>query len=326
MWLCRPGMPDNPCLGHLTTTVVAPDGTRTREPFRAASDPGFDCFYVYPTVSTATTRNAPRRVAPEIVRVVRAQAALFQRVCRLYAPIYRQVTLPGLFSGGFSDPQARALAQQDVVDAFHDYLVHDNDGRPFLLLGHSQGASSLTSLVQSEIDGDPALRSRLVSAMLLGGAVTLAPGSSTQGSFQNVPPCRSRTQTGCVVAYNTYDGTPPESALFGRTVAGRTVVCVNPADPATGVGSLDPIVPVSSAPGVDDVVGFRSYPGAVRSRCRSSATETWLRASRAPGTSLPDQALRGRLSPAWGLHRVDVTIALGDLIDLAAAQAASMAP
>ena len=70
-WLCRPGLEDSPCEGNLATTVVATDGTRTREPFRPAADPAFDCFYVYPTVSTAKTRNAPKTSAPEIVRVAR---------------------------------------------------------------------------------------------------------------------------------------------------------------------------------------------------------------------------------------------------------------
>ena len=80
----------------MASADLSRNGTRTREPFRPAADPAFDCFYVYPTVSTAKGRNAPKRSAPEIVRVVRAQAALFQRVCRLYAPVYRQVTLAGL--------------------------------------------------------------------------------------------------------------------------------------------------------------------------------------------------------------------------------------
>jgi hypothetical protein len=325
LWLCRPGLEDNPCEGELGTTVVAPDGSRTRQPFRAAQDPAFDCFYVYPTVSTAKTRNAPRRAAPEILRVTRAQAALFQRECRLFVPIYRQVTLDGLFSGGYTDPVARDLAQQDVVDAFREYVDRFSGGRPFLLLGHSQGATVLTSLVQSEIDGDPALRSRLVSAMLIGGSVQLGPGSSTTGSFQNVPPCSSAQQAGCVVAYNTYAGTPPRPSLFGRTVNGRTVVCVNPGDPAGGLRRLDPIVPVPSRPGAVDVVGFVSYPGSVSARCRSNATSTWLDARRVAGSQLPEPALAGQRSPAWGLHRIDITVALGDLIDLAADQAAALA-
>ncbi len=324
VWLCRPDMADNPCEGDLDTVVVSRDGSRSTRVFAADPDPAFDCFYVYPTVSRAPGRTAPLRSAPEIVRTARAQAALFQRECRLYAPVYRQITVAGLFSGGLADPEARATAQRDVVSAFHDYLNRDNRGRPFLLLGHSQGATSLVSLVQTEIDGDPVLRSRLVSAMLIGGGPFLAAGSETAGSFQNVPPCRSVTQTGCVVAYNTYDGVPPQGALFGRTTAGRRVICVNPAAPAGGRARLDPVVPVPSEPGADDVVGFAEFTDSVDAECRSTPDFSWLDVGLVPGSTLPDSAFARGLGPAWGLHRVDVGIALGDLVDLAASQAASL--
>ena len=333
VWLCRPGLVDNPCEGDLDTTVIAPDGSRTTREFVPAQDPGFDCFYVYPTVSRAPGRTAPQRSAPEIVRTARAQASLFQSECRLFVPVYRQITVAGLFSGGLSDPEARATAQRDVVNAFRDYLNRDNQGRPFLLLGHSQGATALVSLVQTEIDGDADLRARMVSAMLIGAGPALAAGSTTQGTFQNVPPCRSGTQTGCVVAYNTYDGAPPSDGLFGRTTAGRRVICVNPAAPAAAQASgpalldpvlLDPVLPVPSEPGGDDVAGFAEFTDSVEAACRSTPGFTWLDVGRVQGSRLPDTAFARGLGPTWGLHRVDVTIALGDLVDLAASQAASL--
>ena len=74
------------------------------------------------------------------------------------------------------------------------------------------------------------------------------------------------------------------------------------------------------------MVGFVEYPDSVRAQCRSTTTETWLEVARADGSALPDLASAGQISPAWGLHRVDVTIALGDLIDLAARQAAALHP
>ena len=322
-WLCRPGLDGTPCDIDLDVTAVTSSGRRTL-PAQAAPDPSFDCFYVYPTVSTATTRNAPLASAPEIVRVVQAQAVQMQRSCRLFVPLYRQITLQGLVDGGLTDQAARGLAQSDVVGAFREYLDRYSDGRPFLLLGHSQGAMALTTLVQTEIDGDPALRSRLVSAMLIGGGVWLAPGSTTQGTFQNVPPCRSATQTGCVIAYNTYGSTPPASGLFGRTTNARTTLCVNPAALGGGAATLDAIVPVPSKPGALDVAGFASFPGSLRGECRSDASHTWLQVDRTAASALPADALRPGPTPAWGLHRYDITVALGDLVQLAADQGAAM--
>lgn len=321
-WLCRPGLSSTPCDIPLDVVEVTASG-RSRVDVEPAADPAFDCFYVYPTVSTAKGRNAPLASAPEIVAVVQAQAVQFQRVCRLYVPLYRQLTLRGLVDGGLTDPVARGIAQSDVEAAFDDYLAR-SDGRPFLLLGHSQGATVLTSLVQTRIDGDPALRARLVSAMLLGGGVWLAPGSQTQGTFQNVPPCRSTTQTGCVVAYNTYGSTPPPDGLFGRTSKGRTTLCVNPASPAGGAARLDPVAPVPSASGGSP--RFASFPGSVSGQCRSDPSHTWFQVERVAGSALPADNLRPNRSAAWGLHRYDVTVALGDLVRMASAQGAALAP
>jgi hypothetical protein len=161
--------------------------------------------------------------------------------------------------------------------------------------------------------------------MLIGGAPFLAAGSSTRGSFQNVPPCRTPDDTGCLVAYNTYEGRPPPDALFGRTVDGRTVVCTNPAALAGGSGLLDPIVPTPTAPGSVDVATLTRLDGALRARCRSTGGYTWLEIQRVDGSPLPPTALSGSLAPDWGMHRYDVTVALGDLVDLAARQAAGMA-
>jgi hypothetical protein len=83
-------------------------------------------------------------------------------------------------------------------------------------------------------------------------------------------------------------------------------------------------MPMPSEPGADDVVGFVEYTDSVEAECRSTPGFTWLDAGRVTGSTLPDPALAGGLGPAWGLHRVDITVALGELVDLAASQAAAM--
>jgi len=317
VWLCRPGMARNPCEGGLDATVITPDGRRTAERFRPAVDPPVDCFYVYPTVSTAPTRNAPLRAGPAEIAAARAQAARFAAVCRVFAPVYRQVTLAGLATGGLTDPAARRLAHEDVVSAWHDYLAHANQGRRFVLIGHSQGTFELTQLVQEEIDGDAALRGRLVSALLIGGSVAVRQGEDT-GDFTNVPACRRATQTGCVIAYNSYPGTPPAGSLFGRTSAGREILCVNPAALAGGAAPLRPYLPAAEIGAARS--GFVAWRGTLRAECRHGSGARWLRVD---GTT-PETARLLRAAstrPAWGLHRADVNLALGDLVELVRSQA-----
>lgn len=282
-----------------------------------AKTPRADCFYVYPTVSTAQADNAPLVASPEIVSAVHAQAALFSSVCRVFAPVYRQITLRGLLTGRYLDKAAQATAYDDVRDAWRDYLGHDNNGRPFVLIGHSQGALVLTHLVQQEIDKVPAVRARMLSAILLGGNVTVPTGKDVGGDFTAVPACRRPFQNGCVIAYSSFATTPPADALFGRTpIAGRQVLCTDPSVLAGGHGVVTPYVPTDRLQGGPSALpgtGFVTYPYALHVGCHTSGGASWLQVTSSPDTVLPP--FQQQLGPTWGLHVADVTIALGDLVE-----------
>ena len=326
VWLCRPGLTSDPCQTSRTATAVAADGTGTLERFPADRRP-VDCFYVYPTVSPQTTLNASRTADAAVRGVAAIQASRFASVCRVYAPLYRQVTVRGL-----TDPrQARdvgvPLAYGDVRAAWRDYLAHDNHGRGVVLIGHSQGTGLLTRLVDEEIDRRPAVRSRLVSALLLGGNVLVPAGRDVGGSFRHVPACRSLTQVGCVVAYSTFLQPPPDPSIFGRGTASAfqaifgvpaqgsdlQTLCVNPAAPAGGAATLQPFF--------WDAGAWTTYPGRYRGRCAQAGGASWLQIDPVAGDPRP--VVSYGQGPAWGLHGYDVNLTLGDLVDLVRRQAAA---
>ena len=97
LWICRPGRADA-CAANLDATIIAKDGSTTREAFRADPDAAIDCFYAYPTVSMEATGNADFAVDRDLSRTVVQQFARFGARCRLFAPVYREVTLPALIS------------------------------------------------------------------------------------------------------------------------------------------------------------------------------------------------------------------------------------
>ena len=65
--------------------------------------------------------------------------------------------------------------------AFVAFLRRIGSHRGFVLIGHSQGSFHLERLIRRRIDDKPALRRRLVSAVLLGGDVTVRKGSDRGG-------------------------------------------------------------------------------------------------------------------------------------------------
>src|SRR5712692_779220 len=231
-WLCRPGRQDA-CAVDLTTTIVAANGKLTREKWAANPKAPIDCFYVYPTVSSDATPNSDMVAGPEELNVIRAQFARFGSRCRVYAPLYRQVTLAALraFLAGRTMAIDLALGYNDVLNAWNYYLEHDNQGRGVVLIGHSQGSLVLTQLIKNEIDGKP-MQSRIISAFLLGTSLPVPKGKDVGGAFQHLPLCHSAKQTGCVITYASFRSTipPPENSRFGRAQGeNMQAACTNPA-------------------------------------------------------------------------------------------------
>jgi hypothetical protein len=149
-WLCRPGLSfaQDPCKTDLTTTVVGADGTGSVRPGRTDLDAPVDCFYVYPTVSRTAGTNAPRVADPAIRATATRQAGPFSAACKVYAPLYRQMTLAG-WARALDDRAVFLDAFRDVRDAWREYLREDNGGRGVVLIGHSQGTAILRRLLRA---------------------------------------------------------------------------------------------------------------------------------------------------------------------------------
>jgi hypothetical protein len=338
-WLCRPDK-DDVCDTDMDATSIKANGKAKVERFRAAKKPKIDCFYVYPTISMDTTGNSD--LVPgddQELFVVRQQAARLGSVCRVFAPVYRQVSLNGLLGilGGGGVPIDRDLAYNDVADAWKHYVANDNQGRGVVLIGHSQGAGVLTELIQKEIDQVPALRGRLVSAILLGTSLQVPTGADVGGDFQNVPLCRSKKQTGCAIAYGSFRSTvpPPLDSLFGRSrEPGLEAACTNPANLAGGSGTLHPylpadgkslpILPPPSAPewGAPVSTPFVALPDFLSSQCGEHNGFHYLELTVHGDPADPRiDDIGGDITPNWGMHLIDANVAMGDLVTITKSQA-----
>jgi len=85
---------------------------------RSSSPKEFDCFYVYPTVSTEETANADLRVQSSEIAAAVTQASRFSAACRVWAPMYRQVTVHGLVTGLIIQPSVLNTAYQSLLSAW----------------------------------------------------------------------------------------------------------------------------------------------------------------------------------------------------------------
>ena len=216
-WLCRPGLPATRVCIRAVRTPLPPTGYRRLIAAATATPSAFDCFYVYPTVTaSAPTSNSGKAVTPALEGAAVEQASRFSQVCNVWAPTYRQRTSASLAEGLGNDPAADQISYESLLAGWKDYLAHDNDGRPIVFIGHSQGAANLIRLLRSQVDDDPALRDRMVSAIILGGNVQVPVGKTVGGTFAHIPACTKASQTGCVIAYSSFSSPPPADSLFGR--------------------------------------------------------------------------------------------------------------
>jgi len=341
-WLCLPGAKPNPCKGSMETTVFKPGGGEATKDEDASGMP-FDCFYVYPTVSEQPTTNANKEIDPQQIAIAQYQAARYSLDCKVYAPVYRQATLAAIGDPDAVDPGIFEKAYGDVLAAWKTYLRRYNDGRGVVLIGHSQGTGMLNRLLATEIEKSKQQRKRLISAILLGGNVTVKKGSGgLGGTFKRTPLCRSDKQTGCVIAFSTFNEPPPADALFGRTDGpfaevpdgadpdDYKVACTNPASLGGGSGKVKTIVRSEPFPGTLGVGILIMYGGPP-----PTADTPWLvPADRYTakcdytdgGSSLlispigDAQTLTPSPTPGWGLHLLDANVALGNLVRIVAKQ------
>jgi hypothetical protein len=338
VWLCKPGSRPDPCTPGLATTVFSPAGKTLRVTHpKAVKHPAIDCFYVYPTVSGQNTTLANFKVDPVERSIALYQVARYSQYCRVFAPMYRQVTLTALLAGASEAPAQLKVPVDDVRKAFQDYLAHYNHGRAFVLIGHSQGSLVLRQVIARDVDSHAAVRKRLLSAILPGGNVLVKRGSDVGGDFKHIRACHSAQQLSCVVAFSTFDTPVIAHSLFGVSAnPAESVLCTNPAALGGGSGRLDLIAPSApfyqkSALAVGIVLlGFTypkasttwlSQPGAYRGSCSSANDANVLQISALGGAPTPKPSPDG----TWGLHLVDANIALGNLIAMVQSEAKTFA-
>jgi hypothetical protein len=344
-WLCRPARADA-CAVAQDVTVIRTDGKRRVERFRPIARPAFDCFYVYPTVSTDPAGNSDMVIGDEERQLAAAQAARFTSKCRVFAPVYRQVTLTALRAAmtGQPNPGDRALALADVTAAWNAYLARDNAGRGVVLIGHSQGATVLKALIAQSVEGRPVQRN-IISAMLIGTNVAVPAGADVGGDLKRMPLCRKSGQYGCVIAYTSFraDSPPSPDSRFGRVAeAGLVAACTNPAALGGGKAAADAILGANGAgmsstkpgpwsrDGAAVTTPFVKVPGLLTTECvaRNGATYLAVTVNADPADARTDAIVgdvtyQGRVLADWGLHLVDMAVVMGDLVRLADTQAQS---
>ena len=187
-----------------------------------------DLFYVVPTCiwdytdSLGQTRhhmdifNTEQRALTD--PSIQLAKSVLADSCNFFSPYYRQISMDSWLTLDTALIEERfKLAYQDVADAFHYYMEHDNQGKPFILAGHSQGAKAVIELLKREMTPD--ISRKLIATYAIGYTVT----PEELAGYSTLRPAQDSIDTDVLIGFNSVTRPDAVSPLFRDNV-----VCINP--------------------------------------------------------------------------------------------------
>ncbi|UTW54250.1 DUF3089 domain-containing protein [Kordiimonas sp. SCSIO 12610] len=220
--------------GQASTVSDLPEGIEAVDQIE-----GTDVFFIYPTTYlNRASWNAPlndvdaNRVME--LTTLKNQASVYFSAGKTYIPRYRQATFGAFFDKTGQGEIAIERAKSDVYAAFDYYIKNLNNGRPFILAGHSQGALHALHLLKDRIN-DSDLRQRMIAAYIIGWPISIQEDLDTLGNLKG---CQQPADTGCVISYQSFDANGDSEAFakiyetsigFSGNARKRTpMLCTNP--------------------------------------------------------------------------------------------------
>ncbi|BCS88781.1 DUF3089 domain-containing protein [Pseudodesulfovibrio sediminis] len=161
-----------------------------------------DVFWVYPTVLHDSEHWLMDFTLPEMQQAshntITKQASVFLDQANLFAPYYRQMNMAALTLPEADQDALKKYGVNDIWQAFTYYMQNLNQGRPFILAGHSQGSKVLLELMLKHW-GALGYENKMIAGYFLGWSIT-------HGDLKANPAlkmCENASQINCFISYNT---------------------------------------------------------------------------------------------------------------------------
>jgi len=217
------------CLGALSagaeTENRAPDYSQKENwaYYAVGADKDADLFLICPTVDVNDEFKMSlndEETKEGFVGALNMERGIYEESARMYAPYYRQAAMKVYALEEAEREPYLSLAYEDVSAAFSWYLEHENQGRPIILAGFSQGADMCYRLLE-EYFADPALQERLVAVYAIGWPCT----EEMAQAYPQIRPAAAADDVGVVVSF---DCEAPELEETFINPAGQRAYTINP--------------------------------------------------------------------------------------------------
>ena len=130
-------------------------------------------------------------------------ATVFEECTNIFMPYYRQagmrVMKKSWLETGDIDAAISGIPYSDITAALDYYFTNCNNGRPFIIAGHSQGSALVRLVLKKYFAEHPDYYERMIAAYVIGYSVT-------KDDLKNCPHLKfvtGETDTGVIISWNT---------------------------------------------------------------------------------------------------------------------------
>lgn len=237
---------------HTVAVPQAPDYADASQWFTSLKHADVDLFYIISTetedfaLADGTVQHHADTYADSRRQLMAAEMeyvdVLLGGGLNFFTPYYRQCSLQSFVSESLVESRAD-VAKGDVKRAFGYYLEHLNQGRPFILMGYSQGAFCAVDLLRGM---DDAVYRRMVAAYVVGWKLT----DGDLAAASHIVPARASDDLGVTVCYNSVRTAQAENPMIsrGNRVAINPVNWRTDAEPAVVLTEPSPFLPLDRQP------------------------------------------------------------------------------
>ena len=143
----------------------------------------FDTFYIYSTIYFAGNESDPDYATldnKEMLAGINVEHAIkssvFEESTNLFIPLYRQSSMKHAAEvfqkDGIIEAALTGIPYGDITAALDYYFKNYNNGRPFVIAGHSQGSAILRLVLKRYFKEHPDYYKRMVAAYAIGYSIT----------------------------------------------------------------------------------------------------------------------------------------------------------
>lgn len=182
-----------------------------------------DVFLICPTVDMKDEWNMPlsdEETKAAFLGALNMERGIYEDCARLYAPYYRQAAMKVYELEGLEREHYLKTAYADVSAAFSYYLENENNGRPIILAGFSQGADMCYRLMK-EFFAHKELSDRLVAVYAIGWPIT----EEMTKEYPQLKAAKGETDTGVIVSFECEAESVEDTFIMPK---GTKALSINP--------------------------------------------------------------------------------------------------